>query len=78
MVPYIDCWQDAVLSWPTWLKPHLEAACRVMGAREAATSKCREKYKKPEKPILAGDPKETLPPYVLLYPLLHRKALSSD
>jgi hypothetical protein len=49
-----------------------------MGAREAATSKCREKYKKPEKPILAGDPKETLPPYVLLYPLLHRKALSSD
>jgi hypothetical protein len=34
--PYIDFWQDAVLSQPTWLKPHLKEACRVMIAREAA------------------------------------------
>jgi hypothetical protein len=38
--PYFDCWQDAVLSHPTWLKPHLEEACRVMVARVAAASKC--------------------------------------
>jgi hypothetical protein len=69
--PYIDCWQDAVLSWPTWLKPHLEEACRVMVARVAAASKCREKCKKPEKPILSGDPMETLLLYVTLYPLCH-------
>jgi hypothetical protein len=55
MVPYIDCWQDAVLSWPTWLKPYLEEACRAMIARVAAASKYREKCKKPEKPILVGD-----------------------
>jgi hypothetical protein len=61
MVPYIDCWQDAVLSQPTWLKPHLEKACRVMVARVAAASKCREKCKKPEKPITVGDPKEFHP-----------------
>jgi hypothetical protein len=34
----------------------------------AAASKCREKCKKPEKPILVGDPEETPPPYVPLYP----------
>jgi hypothetical protein len=45
--PYIDCWQDAVLSRPTWLKSHLEEACRVMVARVAAASKCREKCKNP-------------------------------
>jgi hypothetical protein len=27
MVPYINCWQDAVLSQPRWLKPLLEKAC---------------------------------------------------
>jgi hypothetical protein len=46
-----------------WLKPHLEEACRVLVARVSADSKCREKCKKPE----------TMPPYVPLYPLLHRK-----
>jgi hypothetical protein len=76
--PYIDCWQDAVLSQSTWLKPHLEEACKVMVARVAAASKCRGKYKKPEKPTLACDPKETLPPYVPLSPLLHGKASGSD
>jgi hypothetical protein len=49
MVPYIDCWQDAVLSQPTWLKPHLEKACKVMVARAAAASKYRKKCKKPKK-----------------------------
>jgi hypothetical protein len=49
-VPYIDCWQDAVLSWPTWLKPHLEKACKVMAVRAAAASKYRKKYEKPENP----------------------------
>jgi hypothetical protein len=24
--PYIDCWQDADLSQPTWLKLHIEEA----------------------------------------------------
>jgi hypothetical protein len=67
--PYIDCWQVTILSWPTWLKLHLEEACRVMVARMAAASKCREKCKKPEKPILAGNPKETLPPNMPLYPI---------
>jgi hypothetical protein len=48
-----------------WLKPHLEEACRVvMVARVAATSMCRDKCKKLEKPILVGDPEETLTPYV--------------
>jgi hypothetical protein len=66
---------DAVL---IWLKPHLEKACRVTVTRKAAASKCREKCKKPEKPILVGDPKRTLAPYVPLYPLLHRKGSGSD
>jgi hypothetical protein len=52
-----------------WLKPHLEKACRVMVARAAAPSKYRGKCKKPEKSILVGDPKESLPPYVPLYKL---------
>jgi hypothetical protein len=64
---YNDFWQDAVLSCPMWLKFHLEEACRVMVARVAAASKCREKCKKPEKPILVGEPEETPPPYVQLY-----------
>jgi hypothetical protein len=42
-------------------KAHLEKACRVLAAREAATSKCREKCKTPGKPILVGDPEETPP-----------------
>jgi hypothetical protein len=45
--PYIDCWQDAVLSQPTWLRPCLEEACRIMVARVATTSKCRKKAKEP-------------------------------
>jgi hypothetical protein len=49
-----------------------------MAARMAAASKYREKCKKPEKPILAGHPEETLPPYVPLYPLLHGKTSGSD
>jgi hypothetical protein len=32
------------------------------GSQDAAASKCREKCKKPEKPILVGDPEETPPP----------------
>jgi hypothetical protein len=62
MVPFIDCRQDAVLSQPTWLKPHLEETCRVMVARVVAASKYREKCKKPEKPKLAGDPEESPTP----------------
>jgi hypothetical protein len=46
MVPFIDGWQDAVLSQPIWLKPHLEKACKVMVARVAAASKYWEKCKK--------------------------------
>jgi hypothetical protein len=61
-----------------WLKLHLEEACRVMVARVAAVSKCREKCEKPEKPILVGDSEETPPPYMPLYPLLHGKASGSD
>jgi hypothetical protein len=48
----------------------LEEAYRFMVARMAAASKCREKCKKPEEPILVGDPKETPFPYVPLYPPL--------
>jgi hypothetical protein len=33
-----------------------------MVARAAAAYKCREKCKNPEKPILVGDPEESLPP----------------
>jgi hypothetical protein len=40
-----------ILSQPTWLKPHLEKACKVMVARAAAASKYRKKCKKPEKPM---------------------------
>jgi hypothetical protein len=66
MIPYIDCWQDAVLSQSMWLKLHLE---KVMVARVAAASKYREKCKNPEKPILVGDPEESLPPFVPLFRL---------
>jgi hypothetical protein len=69
MVPYVDCWQDAVLSQPSWLKPHLEKAGRVMIARAAAASKYREKCKKPEKPILVGTPRSSCLLYVPLYRL---------
>jgi hypothetical protein len=62
--PYIDCWQDSVLSWPTWLRACLEEACRIMVARVAATFKCSEKTKEP---IVAGEPKEIPPPHVPLY-----------
>jgi hypothetical protein len=40
-----------------------------MVARVAAGCKYREKLKKPEKPILVGDPEESSPPYVPLYRL---------
>jgi hypothetical protein len=59
--PYIDCWQDAVLSRSTWLKPCLEKACRLMVARVEAAPKYREKCKKPEKPILVGAPRRSQP-----------------
>jgi hypothetical protein len=65
--PYIDCWQDAVLSWPTCLKFCLEDANRIMLARVATTSKCREEIKEP---ILTREPKELPLPYVPLYPPL--------
>jgi hypothetical protein len=65
--PYIDCWQDSVLSWPTQLRPCLEESYRIMVPRVAATSKCREKTKEP---ILAKEPEEVPPPYVPLYPPL--------
>jgi hypothetical protein len=37
--PYIDCWQDAILSRPTWVRPYLEEAYRIMIARVATASK---------------------------------------
>jgi hypothetical protein len=42
----------------------MEEACRIMGARVTATSKCREKTKEP---ILAEKPEEIPPPYVPFY-----------
>jgi hypothetical protein len=45
--PYIDCWQNAVLSWPIWLRPCLKEACRIIVARVATTSKCTGKIKEP-------------------------------
>jgi hypothetical protein len=39
-------------------KAPLEKACRVMVARVATASKCREKCKKPEEPIFVGDLEE--------------------
>jgi hypothetical protein len=65
MLPYIDCWQNPFLSQKTWLKLHLRKH-RVVVARVAAASKCREKCKKPEKPILVRNPEESLPNYVPL------------
>jgi hypothetical protein len=62
--PYIDCWQDAVLSRPTWLRPYLEEAWRTMMARVAADSKHREKAKEL---VLAEEPEEVPPTYVPLY-----------
>jgi hypothetical protein len=75
--PYIDCRQDAVLSRPTWLNLHPEEAGRVMVARVAAASTCRENCKKLEKPILVGDPEGTPPPYGPLYPPLPPPSKSS-
>jgi hypothetical protein len=65
--PYVDYWQDTVLSWPKWLRPYLEEVCRIMIARVATTSKCREKIKEP---VLAEEPEEVPQPYVLPYPPL--------
>jgi hypothetical protein len=61
MFTYINGWQDAVLSQPMWLKPHLEKARKLMVARVAAASKYRGKCKQPEKPILMGCPEESPP-----------------
>jgi hypothetical protein len=36
--PYIDCRQDAILSWPMWLKPQLEETGRIMVSMVAAAS----------------------------------------
>jgi hypothetical protein len=44
--PYIDCWQDAVLSHK-WLRPYLGEACTIMVPRVAAASKCRGKAEEP-------------------------------
>jgi hypothetical protein len=65
---YIDCWQDAVLSQPTWLKLHLEEAWRAVVVRVAAASKCRKKCKKLEKATLAGDPEGTSTPFCATVP----------
>jgi hypothetical protein len=72
--PYIDCWQYVVLSWPTWLRPYLEEACRIMVAMVAATSKCREKTKGP---MLAKEPNEMPSPFVPLYPPLPPAPIST-
>jgi hypothetical protein len=53
--PYIDYWQDVVLSRPIWLRPCLKETWRIMVARVAATSKCGEKTKEP---VLAEEPEE--------------------
>jgi hypothetical protein len=65
--PYIDCWQYAVLSQSMWLRPCLEEAYRIMVARVATTSKCREKTKES---VLAEELVEVSPPYVPFYPPL--------
>jgi hypothetical protein len=48
--------------------PHLAEAYRIMVAKMAAGSMCREKCKKPEKPILVVDPGDTCP---LMYHCAH-------
>jgi hypothetical protein len=65
--PYIDYWQDAVFGRPTWLRPCLEEAYRIMVATGSTASECREKAKLP---ILTEEPEEVPPPYVPLYPLV--------
>jgi hypothetical protein len=47
---YIDFWQDAVFSQLTWLKLHLDEACRVMEARVAQLPSAGKKCKKSVKP----------------------------
>jgi hypothetical protein len=54
--------------------PHREKACKVM----AAASKYREKYKKPEKPVLVGDPEESTQPLVQIREFLCRFLLDLD
>jgi hypothetical protein len=65
--PYVDCWQNAVLSQHKWLRPCLEEACNIMVARVTSTSRCREK---PKELILAEEPEEIPLPYMPLYPPL--------
>jgi hypothetical protein len=54
MIHYIDCWQDAVVSQPMWIKPHLEKPGKVMVARAAAASKYRQKNVKSQKTHISG------------------------
>ena len=72
--PYIDCWQDLVLSWPPWLKVCIEENCKVMMACVMASSKCQPKT---EKPILSGEPKGTPQSYDPLYPSLPPASLAA-
>ena len=65
--PYIDCWQDQVLSRPPWLKVSIEESCKVMMSHVTTSSKYWPEIKKP---ILSGEPKEIPPPYAPLYPSL--------
>jgi hypothetical protein len=67
--PYVIAGRMVSSGQYTWLRPFLEEAFRVMIARMAATSKCREKTKER---ILPGEPVEVPLPYVSLYPLLPR------
>jgi hypothetical protein len=66
MIHYIDCWLDAALRQPTWLKPLLEKTGKIMVAR---ASKYRGNVKSKKNPILVGNLEESLPPYVLPYRL---------
>lgn len=65
--PYIDYWQDLVLSRLPWLKVYIEENCKVIMAHVMASSKC---WPKTEKPILSGEPEEPPQPYAPLYPSL--------
>ena len=65
--PYLDCWQDLVLSWQPWLKVCIEENCKVTRARVTASPK---RWPKTEEPILSGEPEGTPLPYAPLYPSL--------
>lgn len=73
-VPYIACWQDAVLSKPSWLKACLEENCKIMMVQVSASSKCRPN----PKTIPTCEPEEIPSPYVPphIYPPLPITPLS--